>query len=91
MKSLLLAISLGMAASTAAFAQDQAPPPADRAAFMQACGQDMQTYCASAQNRDDRRACMKANHDKFSDSCKTFMANRQMHQHNQMQSPSGQQ
>ena len=78
MKSLLLAISLGFA--SAAYAQDQAPPPA-QSPFMQACGQDMKTYCASAQSRDDRRACVRANRDKFSDSCKAFMGSHHMHQH----------
>jgi hypothetical protein len=51
--------------------------------FMQACGTDMQSYCASARSRDDRRACVMANHDKFSDSCKSFMAAHPMHEHPQ--------
>jgi hypothetical protein len=54
-----------------------------RSQFMQACGTDMQSYCASAQSRDDRRACVMANHDKFSDSCKSFMAAHPMHEHPQ--------
>jgi hypothetical protein len=44
----------------------------------------MQTYCPSAQSREDRHACVEANKDKFSDSCKTFMASH-MHHHGQMQ------
>jgi len=94
MKKLFLVISLAACASTAAFAQDQTPAPQGgmqgggmRSQFMQACGADMQTYCASAQTRDDRRACMTANHDKFSDGCKSFMASHPMHQHPQGQPP----
>ncbi len=49
--------------------------------FMEACGGDMQTYCASAQNRDDRRSCVMANKDKFSANCKSFMAAHPMHEH----------
>jgi len=91
MKSFIFALSLGMAAAVPAFAQDQTPAPRSggHGAFMQACGNDMQTYCASAQNRDDRRSCVMANKDKFSDSCKSFMASHQMHQHGQMQGPGG--
>jgi hypothetical protein len=54
-------------------------PPAgapQHGAFKAACGADIQTYCASAQTKDDRHACVKANKDKFSDSCKAFMASR---------------
>jgi Spy/CpxP family protein refolding chaperone len=86
MKRLFLALSFAACASTAVFAQDQTPAPQGgmqgggmqgggmHGQFMQACGADMQTYCASAQSRDDRRACVTANKDKFSDSCKSFMA-----------------
>ncbi|HUO91901.1 MAG TPA: hypothetical protein VMU22_03225 [Rhizomicrobium sp.] len=52
-----------------------------RSQFMDACGNDVKTYCASAQSRDDRRACVVANRDKFSGSCKAFMAAHPMHQH----------
>jgi len=97
MKALYLAIAFA-AASTIAFAQDQAPPQQQggggmqgsmRSQFMDACGGDMQTYCASAQNRQDRRACVMANRDKFSQSCKTFMASHPMHQHPQQQQQGG--
>src|SRR3984957_3498311 len=54
-----------------------------RGQFMQACGADMQNFCASAQSRDDRRTCVMANKDKFSDSCKSFMASHPMHSHDQ--------
>jgi hypothetical protein len=87
MKSLILAISLLACAGSAALAQDQPPPQGGRAAFQQACGADLQTYCASAQSRDDRHACVQANKDKFSDSCKTFMASHPMHEHNHGQTP----
>jgi hypothetical protein len=89
MKALIFAISFASVAATAAFAQDQGPPPGGQSPFMQACGADVKNYCASAQNRDDRHSCIMANKDKFSDSCKAFMANHQMHQHGQgqMQGP----
>ena len=87
MKKLFLVLSLAACASTAALAQDQTPAPQGtmqgggmHGQFMQACGTDMQTYCSSAQNRDDRRACMAANKDKFSDGCKSFMASHPMKQ-----------
>jgi hypothetical protein len=84
MKKLLLVLSFATCASTLAFAQDQTPAPQQgggmRAQFMQACGTDMQTFCASAQTRDDRRTCMMANKDKVSDSCKSFMAAHPMRQ-----------
>jgi hypothetical protein len=72
--------------SSGAFAQDQmAPAPQGQhgGAFRAACGQDMQTYCSSAQTREDRRACMQTNHDKLSDTCKTFIGSH-------MHGPSGQ-
>lgn len=47
--------------------------------FMAACGADMQQYCASAQSRDDRRACVQANKDKFSQGCQTFLSSHMMH------------
>lgn len=90
MKNFLFAAVLTSLSAAPALAQDQTPPPQDHhGAFMDACGQDVKTYCGSAQNRDDRRACMKANHDKFSDACKSFMASHHMHGHGQMQGPGG--
>ncbi len=74
----VLMLSLG-----SAFAQDQAAPQGGGhdggrgghgGAFRAACGQDMQTYCASAQSREDRHTCMQTNQDKFSDTCTSFMA-----------------
>ena len=85
MKPLFLALLLSVGTSAVAFAQDQGPPRGGHGAFMQACGADIKTYCASAQSRDDRRACVQANKDKFSDSCKAFMASHPMHQHGQGQ------
>jgi hypothetical protein len=92
MKKLFLVLSLATCASAAAFAQTPPPPQgggmqggAMRGQFMQACGTDMQNFCASAQSRDDRRACVMANKDKFSDSCKSFMAAHPMHEHPQQQ------
>jgi hypothetical protein len=89
MKKLLLVLSFATCASAAVFAQTPAPQQGGmsgggmRGQFMQACGTDMQNFCASAQSRDDRRACVMANHDKFSDSCKSFMAAHPMHEHPQ--------
>ena len=98
MKKLFLVLSFATCASTLAFAQNQAPMQqqgggmpgsAMHSQFMDACGGDMQTYCASAQSRDDRRACVMANKDKFSANCKSFMAAHPMHAHPQQ--PGGQQ
>jgi hypothetical protein len=90
MKKLLFALSLSVCA-VPAFAQDQPPPQqgGGHGMFKQACGADIQNFCASAQNRDDRRACVMANKDKFSDSCKSFMASHPMYSHDQgqMQGP----
>jgi hypothetical protein len=85
MKNLLLVLSFATCASAAAFAQTPAPQQGGgmRGQFMQACGADMQNFCASAQSRDDRRACVMANKDKFSDSCKSFMTAHPMHEHPQ--------
>jgi hypothetical protein len=95
MKTTLLSLSLvlSLASAGAAFAQSQmqGPPPAgapQHGAFKAACGADIQTYCATAQTKDDRHACVKANKDKFSDSCKAFMASRRGT--GQMQGPGGQ-
>ena len=86
MKKLFFVASLALCASLPAMAQDQAPPQnPNRAAFMQACGADFKSFCSSAQTREDRRACVIANKDKFSDTCKSFMAAHPMHQHPQGQ------
>ncbi|MGD0866764.1 MAG: hypothetical protein ABSA49_14540 [Rhizomicrobium sp.] len=93
MKTTLLNLSLilTLASAGAAFAQDQtqmqgpAAGAPQHGAFKAACGADLQTFCASAQTKDDRHACVKANKDKFSDSCKAFMASRK-----QGSGPSGQ-
>jgi hypothetical protein len=101
MKATLLSLSLALtlASAGAAYAQDQTPMQGgqmqgpgggNHGAFKAACGADMQTYCASAQTRDDRHACMQTNAAKFSDSCKSFMASHQ-HGGGQMQGPGGQQ
>lgn len=90
MRVSLMAAALFVAAGTSAFAQDQSPPKGGHGPFMQACGADIQNFCATAQSREDRHACIDAHKDKFSDSCKLFMASHQMHHHDQMQAqPSG--
>ena len=43
-----------------------------RAGFRAACGPDMQTYCPNV-SRDQRRECIAANREKFSQVCKTYM------------------
>lgn len=98
MKTTLLSLPLvlSLAGAGVAFAQDQGmqggsmqgPGGGNHGAFKAACGADMQTYCASAQTRDDRHACMQTNAAKFSDSCKSFMASRRGT--GQMQGPGGQ-
>ena len=97
MKTTLLSMSLvlTLAGAGAAFAQDQSQMQGpsgggNHGAFKAACGADVQTYCASAQTRDDRHACIQTNRDKFSDSCKSFMASHQ-HGGGQMQGPGGNQ
>lgn len=90
MKPIFFTILLTTCAATAALAQNQSAPPQNmHSAFMDACGNDMKSFCGSAQSRQDRRACMQANKDKFSDSCRSFMASHPMHQHpqGQMQGP----
>lgn len=71
-------IAATIALSGAAFAAD---PPASGDSggggwhgFREACGTDLQTYCPNAKSRDERRACVQQNKDKFSDGCKAFMA-----------------
>ena len=85
---LLLGLVLGV--SGTAIAQDQNQPQAGEwhEMFKQACGADIQKFCSTAQTRDDRHACVKANTDKFSDTCKTFLASHahgQGHDHDQSQ------
>ncbi len=87
MKSLIFAVSVALILGAAASAQDQSPRHDWHAGFEQACGADMQTYCAAAQNRDDRHTCMQANKDKFSDACKNFMESHHAGHHGQMQGP----
>ena len=73
--SLSLALFLG--AGACVWAQGEPSPSGQAAghgAFRQACGADLQSLCAGAQTREDRRACMMANKDKLSDGCKSFLA-----------------
>jgi hypothetical protein len=46
------------------------------AKFREACGADIQKYCAD-KTGPDRRACMMENHDKFTDTCKAAIAEMQ--------------
>ena len=45
-----------------------------RGEFRAACGADIQTHCPNAQSRQERRECIAANKEKFSEGCKTYMA-----------------
>jgi hypothetical protein len=79
---------LALAIGGAACAQDEGPPPGAMAPamnFRQACGADAQTICPSATTMKDKRACLKANLDKASADCNTFMANRKAMPKNTMQ------
>jgi len=76
-----LALILGV--SAAAIAQGQSQPQTGQwhDIFNQACGADIQKYCSSSQDREARHTCIKANTDKFSDACKTFLASHNDHTH----------
>jgi hypothetical protein len=89
-----LAGIFALAIGGAAYAQDQGPPPdasVPAMSFRQACGADAQTICPSAQTMKDKRVCLKANLDKASADCNTFLANnkamRQDKMQDQMQGP----
>lgn len=86
-RQIALAGAVMFALGGAAFAQSAPPPGGHSGEFRAACGQDMQTYCSTAQNREDRHSCVQANKDKFSDTCKSFMAS---HMHGTAPQPSGQ-
>jgi hypothetical protein len=72
------AVMFGLAACGVALAADDTPAPASgdhhTGGFRQACGADLQTYCSSSKTHEERHACIEANKDKFSDTCKTYMA-----------------
>jgi uncharacterized protein YdeI (BOF family) len=79
----LLALLFGASVTAVAQSQNQPQGEAGHGAFRQACGADIQTYCSAAQSRDDRHACIKANTDKFSDTCKSLLASHTEHMHGQ--------
>ena len=70
------AVAIGLGSYGIAFAADDAPATGgdQMGGFRQACGADLKTYCASSTTREERRACVQTNKDKFSDGCKSFMA-----------------
>ena len=88
MKLALLAVAAALVAAPAAFAQDSAPAggpsPAMREAMTKVreqCATDMQTYCASATDRQSRMQCMRENADKLSQGCRQALsANRAQRQ-----------
>ncbi len=93
MKASVLALIFAVFAAPA-FAQDQQQPAqqSGHGMFKEACGADMDKFCSDAKGHDARMSCVMANKDKFSDSCKTFLANHQMHHgQSQMQGQSQQQ
>ena len=69
---MLAATAALMMFAGAAAAQDQGGH-GGMAAMREACGADMQKFCADKMG-PDRRACMEANKDKLSDGCKAAMA-----------------
>jgi hypothetical protein len=69
----IAAAALALAASGSALAQQQ-PPSEAMQAVRAACAADYMKLCPDAKTRDDRRQCMMANSDKFSDSCKAAIA-----------------
>lgn len=77
-----------LVAANAAFGQITTPAGM-KGPFGQACGADMANYCASAQSREERRSCIEQNKDKFSDTCKNFMASHHMHHHGGQSSDGG--
>ncbi len=78
-----LALLLGTSVTAVAQNQNQPQGEAGHDAFRQACSADIQKYCSAAQSREDRHACIKANTDKFSDACKSFLASHTEHMHGQ--------
>ncbi len=75
----LMTAALLAATASTAFAQGAQTPPAGAGmtagAGMAACREDAQKFCAD-KTGPDRRACMEANKDKLSDSCKAARAAR---------------
>jgi hypothetical protein len=70
-------VGIGLFAGVAAHAADQQAPSngqGGHSGFKDACGADLDKFCSAAKLRDERHTCIDANKDKFSDSCKTFMA-----------------
>ncbi len=85
-----LVLALLMAGPAVAQDQPAAGDEGHHGRFRAACGADVQTYCASAQTRDDRRQCIIANKDKLSDTCKAFLANMASMQDGSQAAPPGQ-
>lgn len=73
--ALLGAVALAACdAPTTAQSQSDSQRGERRAAFRAACGADLDTYCPNAEGRKARRACIAENREKFSEGCKTYMA-----------------
>ena len=73
MKLALLALAAAAIAVPALAQQPQMSPAMQEAAAKAraACATDMQTYCASATDRQGRMQCMMQNMDKLSEGCKS--------------------
>ena len=90
------AIAVGIAGYGMAFAADTPAPTSGgggdghHSGFREACGADLQTYCASSKTHDERRACVEANKEKFSAGCKSFMASHPRHDSSTTPPASGQ-
>ena len=66
-----------MAASAWADTPPPPPPPPPSPAVMQACKQDVQTFCAGIARGEGRiAACLKANHQSLSPGCKEAIRER---------------
>lgn len=78
MRKLALTIfAVTLTTAGAALAADPSPTPSsggDHHGFRDACGADLKQYCSAATTREERRSCVDANKEKFSEGCKSFMA-----------------
>ncbi len=76
--STALAVAFAFGGYGISLAADSTPAPSSGGGhgggFREACGADLKQYCPTASTREERHACVDANKDKFSASCKTFMA-----------------
>lgn len=80
MKASLAAALFVMVLGGNALAQGQtSAPPAMN--FQQACGVELQKFCATAQTRRDQHKCIKQNRTQLSPSCSSYVAARRAQRH----------